>query len=56
MENTVCSVDSNQNVNNEFEIDNIKHCLNEKDLTNHLSQSTDAHSVDTNTISCMYNL
>ena len=36
--NTVCSVDCNQNKNTEFEIDDIKYCLNEKDLTNLQSQ------------------
>ena len=28
--NTVYSVDSNRSINNEFEIDDIKYCLNEK--------------------------
>ena len=32
--NTVCSVDSNKIINNKFEIDNIKYCLNEKDIIN----------------------
>ena len=52
--NTVCSVNSNQNVNNKFEIHNSKYCINEKDLTN--LQSTDTHTVNTNSVSCMYNL
>ena len=53
---TVCSVDNNQNVNNDFEINNIKYCLNEKDLTNLQSQGRDAHTIDTNSLSHMYNL
>ena len=55
-ENTVCSVKSNQNVNNEFEIDAIKYCLNEKYLTYFQSQGTDAHIVDANSFSHIYNL
>ena len=55
-ENTVCSVDTNQNVNYKFEIYHIKYCLNEKDLTNLQPQSTDAHTADTNSLSHMYNL
>ena len=43
-ENAVCSVDSNQNVNDEFEIDKIKYCLNGKDLTNLQFESTNALS------------
>ena len=54
--NTVCSVESNQNINNKFEIDDIKFCLPEKDLANLQCQDTDAHIVDTNSLSCMYNL
>ena len=34
----------------------MKYCLNEKDLTNLHSQSTDAHITDTNSLSHMYNL
>ena len=41
---------------NEFEINNIQYCLNEKDLTSLQSQSTDAHNVDTNNLSYIYNL
>ena len=54
--NTVCSVASNQNVNNEFEIDDIKYFPDEKDLTNSQSQGTDTHTVDPNTLSHMCNL
>ena len=49
-------VDSYQNVNNKFEINDIKCCLNKKDLINLQSQGTDIHTVDTNSLSCIYNL
>ena len=55
-ENTVWSVDSNQNVNNEFQMDSIKYYLHEKGLTNLQSQRTDAHTVHTNCSSHVYKL
>ena len=53
-ENTVCSMDSDQNINNEFEINGIKCCQNEKDLANLKSQGRNAHTP--NFLSITYNL
>ena len=57
-ENTVCNINinSDQNVNNKFEIDGIKYCLNVKDLGNFKSQGTSAHALDTNSLLSRYNL
>ena len=55
-ENTVCILDSDQNVNNKFETDGIKYCLNRKDFANFKSQDTDAHAIDTISLSSMCNL
>ena len=55
-ENAVCSIDSDQNVNNKFEIDGIEYCLNGKDFADFKSQDTNAHFIDTNSLSCMYDL
>ena len=55
-ENTVCSIDNDQNVNNKFEIDGFKNCLNGKDLVNFTSQYTNAQTIDPNSLSTMYNL
>ena len=53
---TVYSIDSDQNVNNKFEIDGIKYWLNEKDLANFKSLDTNAHTIGTNSLLSMCNL
>ena len=53
---TICGVDSNQTINNEFEIKDIEYYLDEKDQANLQFQCTDTHTVDTNSLSHMCNL
>ena len=48
--------DSNQNVNNKFEIDSIKYFPNEKDLANPRLQDTNTGSTDANSSLCICNL
>ena len=47
-ENTVYNIESDQNVNNKFQIDGIKYYLNGKDLANFKSQDTNAYTINTN--------
>ena len=54
--NTLCSADSNQNINTKFDINYSKYYLNKKDQTNLQSQGRYAYDVDTNSLSCIYNL
>ena len=56
VENILSSLDSNQNVNNKFEIDSFKHFLNEKDLSNPRLQDTNTDVTDTNSLPCICNL
>ena len=55
-ENTVHSIDSNQNKNNEFKSNDIKYCLNEKDLTILQYQGTYTHTGNMSSLLHMYNL
>ena len=49
-------IDSDQNVNNKFEIIGIEYCLNGKDLAYFKSQGTSDHAIDSNSSLSMCNL
>ena len=55
-ENTVNSIDSDQQIDDKFEIDGIKYSLDEKDLTNTSLQDTSTNTTGTIFFPCICNL
>ena len=55
-ENTVNSIDSDQNINNKFKIDSIKYFLDENDLDNTRLQDTNTYTTGTDSLPGICNL